>query len=129
MENYRDSQTCMAKTGLLFLRDCGSMMINNCQTCGRPVCRVHSIETEQGILCPECAASTPKNEFQEEAGVRSSAQRRTYYDRYGYAPYYYGHTHYYSDHDYRTFDGQDTVDVEPPEEGAFAMADDDGMES
>lgn len=117
----------MAKTGLLFLRDCGSMMINNCVACGRPVCRNHSIDSEQGIVCPECAA--PRKNLQNEPGVRSSSQRQGYYSRYGYAPYYYGHTHYYSDNDYRTFDGTEPVQAEPPEQGGMVMSDDDYMES
>lgn len=128
MEDFRDSQICMAKTGLLFLRDCGSMMLNNCVTCGRPICRKHSIESEAGIVCPECAA--PKKNLHSDPAASQSSQRRDYYNRYDYYPYYYGHYHYYSDHDYRTFDGEEATHVDPPDEGAAAMwADDDGMES
>jgi len=132
-DDYRNSQTCMAKTGLLFLKDCGSMVINNCQVCGRPICRVHSIETAQGILCPECAADVSKStkrKIREDSGVQSAARRQTYYHNYGYVPYYYGHAYYYSDNDYRTFDGRDQVVVEPPEDGGIpTIIDDDGMES
>lgn len=128
MEDFRDSQTCMAKTGLLFLRDCGSMALNACSACGRPVCRKHSIESEGGILCPECAA--PHKNLQNKPGVSQSAQRQQYYSRYDYAPYYYGHMYYYSDRDYRTFDGADATHVDPPGDGAAALiADDDTMES
>jgi len=117
----------MAKTGLLFLRDCGSMMINNCVACGRPVCRNHAIDSDQGIVCPECAA--PKKNLREEPAVRNSAHRQDYYSRYGYAPYYYGHTLFYSDQDYRTFDGKDPVQAETPDQAAGIAFEDDYMES
>lgn len=127
MDDYRNSLTCMAKTGLLFLRDCGDMAINNCHLCGRPLCREHSIDTGQGIVCPECAAS--KEEASNAPGVSRLARRHHYYSRYGYVPYYYGHTRYYSDQDYRTFDGKDTEEMAPPEEGTFVFSDDEAMES
>ena len=127
MENFRDSQTCMTKTGLLFLRDCGSMALNTCSACGRPICRKHSIETESDVLCPECSA--PKKNLRKEPSVNTSAHRSDYYSRYDYMPYYYGHTHYYSDHDYRTFDGAESTHIDPPEEGAAFFEGDDYMES
>lgn len=128
MEDYRDSQVCMAKVGLLFLRDCGSMMMNNCVACGRPVCRRHSIESGEGIVCPECAA--PKKNLHADPAASQSAQRQSYYNRYDYYPYYYGHTYFYSDNDYRTFDNEEPTHVDPPEEAAAMWGGaDDGMES
>lgn len=128
MEDFRDSQTCMAKTGLLFLRDCGSMALNACSACGRPVCRKHSIEADSGIVCPECAA--PKKNLRKDPAVNQSAMRNSYYSRYDYMPYYYGHTYYYSDRDYRTFEDGEATHVDPPDQDAAAMlADDDYMES
>lgn len=127
MDDYRNSQTCMVKTGLLFLRDCGDLKITNCQTCGRPICREHSIDTDQGIVCPECAAL--REEFHNDPGVSRSLRRHHHYSRNSYLPYYYGHTHYYSDQDYQTFDGKEPVETDPPEEGAFVLSDHEAMES
>ncbi len=133
MKDYRNSRACMAKVGLLFLKDCGMEVRNLCKGCGRPICLDHSVTTEQGVLCPECAANTTQRGQQgmnSNRGVRSSLDRGRYYDAYGYAPYYYGYAHYYSDRDYRTFDGNEPESVAPPEEdGSLGMADDDGMES
>jgi DNA-directed RNA polymerase subunit RPC12/RpoP len=127
MEDYRDSQTCKVKTGLLFLRDCGSMVVNQCIKCGRPICRAHSIESEQGIICPECAA--PEKKYQNVSGVKSSAQRQELYNNHGYAPYYYGYYHYYSDNDYKTFDNREIIHENPPEDAPDFGSDDDYMES
>lgn len=112
MEDYRDSQTCKAKIGLLFLRDCGSMVINNCTTCGRPICKKHSIESEKGVVCPECAA--PSKNIKNNSALNSTRRRNNYYSGYGYSPFYYGHNRYYSDNDYRTFDDSKEVYEEPP---------------
>lgn len=129
MKDFRQSGSCMAKTGLLFLRDCGNLMSRFCKACGRPICSEHSIPSDQGMVCPECAASgdTPQN----EPGARFAQQRGGYYSRYGYSPYYYGYSHYYSDQDYRTFDGRPTEEIPPPAGAGDTPAGDpdDGMES
>lgn len=128
MEDYRDSQTCKAKVGLLFLRDCGSIVKNNCSTCGRPVCKKHSIDSEKGVLCPECAAQA-KN-IPKSAALNSTRRRNDYYNGYGYSPYYYGYNRYYSDSDYRTFDESKEVYEEPPSGPSDRFDDsDDYMES
>lgn len=128
MEDYRDSQTCKAKIGLLFLRDCGSMVINNCTTCGRPVCKKHSIESEKGVVCPECAV--PFKNIKNSSALNSTRRRNNYYSGYGYSPFYYGHNRYYSDSDYRTFDNSKEIYEEPPSDISDSFDDtDDYMDS
>ncbi len=128
MEDFRDSQTCKAKIGLLFLRDCGSPVKTNCTICGRPVCRKHSVDSEKGVVCPECAA--PSKQIQNNASVNHARRRSGYYSGYGYSPYYYGHNRYYSDNDYQTFDDKTEVYEEPPPDVEDDFYDsDDHMES
>lgn len=128
MDDYRDSQTCKAKVGLLFLRDCGSIVKTNCVLCGKPICRKHSVETEKGVVCPECAA--PSDKIKNSRAVNNARQRSNFYSDYGYNPYYYGNNLYYSDNDYRTFDDTQTVYEEPPSDtGDDFFDNDDSMES
>lgn len=129
MKDNRQGGTCMAKIGLLFLRDCGNPMSRTCIACGRPICEEHAIGTRQGTVCPDCAAS--EDALQNDPGARFTAQRGRYYSRFGYIPYYYGSTYYYSDGDYRTFDGSQPQTVPPPAgAGAPGASDaDDYMES
>lgn len=127
MQDYRDAQTCKAKRGLLFLTDCGNVVKDNCTACGRPVCREHCIESEKGSLCLECAASDEK--LKAKPKVRMAERRRTYYSTYRYLPYYYGYSHYYSDSDFRTFDDNEMVSFEPPEDATDFYENDDYLES
>lgn len=128
MEDFRDSQTCKAKIGLLFLRDCGSPVKTNCTLCGRPICRDHCIDSEKGVVCPECGAGS--KQVQKNAHVENARMRNNYYSGYGYSPYYYGYHHYYSDNDYRTFDDRETVYEEPPTDSPDDFFDaEDHMES
>lgn len=128
MNDYRDDQTCKAKTGLLFLRDCGSIVKHKCMHCGRPVCREHSIETQMGTACPECSAPV-KDLKDNNPAVRHAADRNHYYNAYGYAPYYYGYTHYFSDHDFHTFEDREIEHIQQPETLDDVNAEDDYMES
>jgi len=95
---------CLAKVGLLFLRDCGEPVHKHCKACGRPVCKKHAEVGDDGkLLCAECngAAGGMGNESS------FARERNGYYDRFGYVPYYYGRSRYYSDRDYRSFDDMD----------------------
>ena len=128
MEDYRESQTCKAKVGLLFLRDCGSMVKTNCTLCSRPICRAHSIDSEKGVVCPECAA--PSKKVKSNSAVNNARIRNNYYSGYGYSPYYFGYNHYYSDSDYRTFDDSKEIYEGPPADTTDDFNDsDDYMDS
>ncbi len=118
----RRNVTCGAKTGLLFLKDCGRIPIAECAQCSRPICREHSIASENGTICPECASGNKKTARKQRAG--HACDRNRYYHRYGYHPYYYGHHHYYSDRDYRTFDDAEQIDVDAADAADDMMADD-----
>lgn len=116
-KDFTQRGICQAKKGLLFLRDCGGPAIAACHLCGRPVCSTHQVKDEKGSVCPECASQTDTTTIEQQEGtitstgqpnvVTRSRHRRRYYSHYGYMPYFYGHSHYYSDHDYRTFDRTD----------------------
>ncbi|MEW6262545.1 MAG: hypothetical protein AB1641_05655 [Thermodesulfobacteriota bacterium] len=101
---------CHAKKGLLFLRDCDAPAVAACAVCGRPICSAHQVPGPKGPQCPECLALEQKTEPGAVTGagrmnmVDRARYRHHYYDTYGYLPYYYGWSHYYSDRDYRTFD-------------------------
>ncbi|MFH1092018.1 MAG: hypothetical protein V1742_10670 [Pseudomonadota bacterium] len=108
------SGICQAKKGLLFLRDCGAQAASSCHLCGRPICSQHTIQDAKGPECPDCV-SKARTEGGAQTVTRSgplfrTSQRHHYYGRYGYLPFYFGHGHYYSDRDYRTFDRVDTAE-------------------
>ncbi len=107
----RDDQMCKAKVGLLFLRDCGSIVKDNCGQCGRPVCRDHLVKGESGFVCSECAAKTKG--MSKKPNAVSTFNRNRYYHSYGYSPWYFGHSHYYSDRDYQTFESTEMDYHEP----------------
>ena len=117
MEDFSDNRSCKAKVGLLFLRDCGGVVQTNCVLCKRPICRNHCVESEQGIVCPECGASLKHTA--DDPRVDKATRRNRYYRDYGYSPFYYGSYHYYSDMDYQTFEHDDQTgqDGEGPRDG------------
>ena len=111
MEEFTSTGKCLSKRGLLFLRDCGQLAVDNCHTCHRPVCSVHRMQDAEGTICPECFARAEKEQTPEKASSRPGhsslnrhVMRSRYYGRHSYLPFYYGHHHFYSDRDYRTFD-------------------------
>ena len=103
-KDFTLSGICQAKKGLIFLRDCGAPAISQCRLCGRPVCENHQIVDEMGGLCPECGVKEENVADPSESRLSRYRSRNDYYDRYHYYPVYYGHSHYFSDRDYRTFD-------------------------
>ena len=122
----QDSGLCRAKVGLLSLRDCNRMAPVNCSQCSRAVCDKHQVRVTDGFLCPECAAQSP-DLSQKNRAARRAHRRNRYYGGYGYSPYYYGHSHYFSDHDYRCFHheeggggGADTADTDSAAAAAYA---------
>jgi hypothetical protein len=76
---------CMAKRGLLTLRDCENPEARNCATCGRPMCNEHLSARSGHTKCLECAAADPAKDQQFDAEW-ASGYRREYYRRSGYAP-------------------------------------------
>lgn len=113
MKDFRTSGICQAKKGMLFLRDCGSAAIAQCHKCGRPVCTAHQLMDGSQTICPDCFTQDdtidhqPKPDVTNRTAATTTRRYRTrssYYSRYGYTPFYFGHSHYYSDRDYRTFD-------------------------
>ncbi|MGA1871506.1 MAG: hypothetical protein ACMUJM_23510 [bacterium] len=114
---------CLAKVGLLTLRECGESMETHCALCNRPICKEHMITTQSKLMCPECA-------FRQKTGSRRRAyrgpsNRHRYYESYGYQPVYYGHDHYYNDYDSRSFDRSTSHNSQPmstENEGEFGGA-------
>ena len=80
---------CMAKRGLLTLRDCDNAEERNCTNCGRPMCREHLSARSGYTKCLECAAADPDKDQQYDAEW-ASGYRREYYRRSGYAPMLFG---------------------------------------
>lgn len=80
---------CMAKRGLLTLRDCENTEERNCANCGRPMCREHLSARSGYTKCLECAAADPEKDQQYDAEW-ASGYRREYYRRSGYAPILFG---------------------------------------
>ena len=76
---------CMAKRGLLTLRDCANAEERNCEVCGRPMCHEHLSARSGYTKCLECWAADPKTDQQYDAEW-ASGYRRDYYRRSGYAP-------------------------------------------
>jgi hypothetical protein len=103
-KDFTVSGICQAKKGLMFLRDCGAPAVGNCRLCARPICEIHRIADERGGLCPECGLKEGKTPDPAAGRLSNFQSRNDYYDRFHYAPIYYGHSHYFSDTDYRTFD-------------------------
>ena len=97
--------SCHARVGLLIVRDCGKPAVANCLLCGRALCVVHQVFTEDGPTCPECIARDEQFGTPTEAVVAARSRNR-YYSLYNYDPSYSGTSHYYSDHDYRTLDAR-----------------------
>lgn len=82
---------CHAKSGLLFLRDCGNPAVNDCHFCGRPICMDHQIALPSGMACPDCAVrEDPEGRFGGNAADRERDRER-----------------YYRDHDYSPDDSDD----------------------
>ncbi len=104
---------CRAKKGLLFLRDCEAPASALCTRCGRTICHEHTVKLAAGPLCPECAAQMDDGQRAATSPVvMRAARRRRSYAYHGYLPYYYGHHRYYSDSDFRTFDGQEVSEYD-----------------
>jgi len=80
---------CMAKRGLLTLRDCEKTEERNCANCGRPMCHEHLSARSGYTKCLECAAADPEKDQQYDAEW-ASGYRREYYRRSGYAPILFG---------------------------------------
>jgi hypothetical protein len=80
---------CMAKRGLLTLRDCENTEERNCANCGRPMCHEHLSARSGYAKCLECAAADPDKDQQYDAEW-ASGYRREYYRRSGYAPILFG---------------------------------------
>jgi len=80
---------CMAKRGLLTLRDCENPEARNCANCGRPMCNEHLSARSGHTTCLECAAADPDKDHQYDAEW-ASGYRREYYRRSGYAPILFG---------------------------------------
>ena len=125
---------CQAKRGLLFLRDCGAPASAVCHLCGRPVCDRHVIRDAKGPECPDCV-SQARMEAGGKPPTRPGPLYRTgwrnhYYHTYGYYPIYYGHSHYYSDRDYRTLDRVDAnIDSEAGADGAPGSGSESGFDA
>lgn len=80
---------CMAKRGLLTLRDCEKPEERTCANCGRPMCHEHLSARSGYTKCLECAAADPEKDQQYDAEW-ASGYRREYYRRSGYAPILFG---------------------------------------
>ena len=80
---------CMAKRGLLTLRDCDAAEERTCANCGRPMCHEHLSARSGFTRCLECAAADPDKDQQYDAEW-ASGYRREYYRRSGYAPILFG---------------------------------------
>ena len=80
---------CLAKRGLLTLRDCNNPESRNCANCGRPMCTEHLSARSGYTKCLECAAADPAKDQQYDAEW-ASGYRREYYRRSGYAPILFG---------------------------------------
>jgi len=80
---------CMAKRGLLTLRNCESPESRNCANCGRPMCTEHLSARSGYTQCLECAAADPDKDKNYDAEW-ASGYRREYYRRSGYAPIVFG---------------------------------------
>ncbi len=100
---------CRVRKGFFVLRDCKQPATVKCRACRRYVCNEHLHRSQTGptagmVRCTECAAKfetdLPKDEPRDSAWRHQ--YRRSYYGRYGYAPYYFGH-HHYDDYDTRAF--------------------------
>lgn len=80
---------CMAKRGLLTLRDCDTAEERNCAHCGRPMCHEHLSARSGYTTCLECAAADPAKDQNYDAEW-ASGYRREYYRRNNYAPILFG---------------------------------------
>src|SRR5437870_3742568 len=66
---------CMAKRGLLTLRDCDNAEARNCANCGRPMCHEHLSARSGYTNCLECAAADPDKDHQFDAEWAPGSRR------------------------------------------------------
>ena len=86
---------CKHKMGLLSLRTCGLEAATRCQQCNIAICHEHMVLAGDAGLCFECAAEARHDPKEGHDGLRQVYRRRSYYDAYGYNPFWYHH-HYSS---------------------------------
>ena len=104
------TNTCMCKRGFFMLRDCGNPAERPCQSCARPVCRLHLSPRTGTTTCLECEAR--QGQAAEDDVTSASwayGYRHRYYSQGGYSPVFWGtgSDEYYDDYDFRPFDREE----------------------